>query len=111
MVEQPLAPGRLSGTFSRAKVLVPGAVVADEETMRRNGPPLFALVPLDEARQLTGLDAAELEQAPQVQLLMRVFADGRKEPALRVPRELLLDPGPEPEYRRSAGRVGGQRRQ
>jgi hypothetical protein len=51
----------------------------------------FAILTVEEARRLTGLDAAQLQAAAQVQLLTRVFADGRKEQALRVPRALLID--------------------
>jgi hypothetical protein len=37
------------------------------------------------------MDAAELQDSPQVQLLTCVHADGEREPALRIPNELLLD--------------------
>ena len=64
---------------------------------RRPQPPsAFAIVPIGDVHRLTGLDAAELQAAVQVQLLTRVFADGRTEAAYRVPRALLLDPEPEP---------------
>jgi hypothetical protein len=63
---------------------------------RRVRPPSpFAIVPVDDARRLTGLDATELHAASQVQLFTRVFADGRTESAYRVPRALLLDAQPE----------------
>ena len=52
---------------------------------------MFAIVLTADARKLTGLDAAELEATSQVQALTCVTADGRREPALRVPRALLLD--------------------
>ena len=60
--------------------------------MRRiERPSLYALVPLKDARQLTGMNADELHAAAHVQLLTRVFADGRTEEAFRVPRTLLLE--------------------
>jgi hypothetical protein len=65
--------------------------------MRRiERPSLFLLVPLKDARRLTGMNAEELGAAAHVQLLTRVFADGRTEEAFRVPRTLLLESG-EPE--------------
>ena len=63
---------------------------------RRPQPPsVFAIVPISDAQRRTGLDAAELQAAVQVQLLTRVFADGRTQAAYRIPRALLLDPEPE----------------
>ena len=62
---------------------------------RPQAPSAFAIVAIGDARRLTGLDAAELQAVVQVQLLTRVFADGREEAAYRVPRALLLDPEPE----------------
>jgi hypothetical protein len=58
---------------------------------RFRAPSLFTILPLEDARKLTGLDAAALQDSPQVQLLTRVSADGQREPALRIPNELLLD--------------------
>jgi hypothetical protein len=49
----------------------------------------FTIISLDEARRVTGLGSAELREFARVQQLTRVFADGRKEPALRLPTELL----------------------
>ena len=49
----------------------------------------FTIISVDEARRVTGLESAELRELRQVQQLTRVFADGRKEPALRLPTELL----------------------
>ena len=62
---------------------------------RFRGPSLFTIMPVADARKLTGLDAAELQEASQVQLLTRVGADGKREEALRVPNELLLGWDPE----------------
>ena len=42
-------------------------------------PSLFLIVPIQDARKLTGLDADELEAASQVQRLTRVSADGKRE--------------------------------
>jgi hypothetical protein len=58
---------------------------------RLRRPSSFAIVGLEDARRLTGVDAAELKASPQVQQLMRVLPDGRREPALRLPRALLID--------------------
>jgi len=58
---------------------------------RLREPSLFLIVPIRDARKLTGLDADELEAASQVQRLTCVSADGKREPALRVPRTLLLE--------------------
>ena len=58
---------------------------------RLREPSLFLIVPIKDARKLTGLEADELEAASQVQRLTRVSADGKREPALRVPRALLLE--------------------
>jgi hypothetical protein len=49
----------------------------------------YRIVSIDEARERTGLEPAELVQLPGVQELTRTFADGRQEDAaLRVPVEL-----------------------
>ena len=71
---------------------------------RFRGPSLFTIVPVEDARKLTGLDATELQEASQVQLLTRVRADGKREPALRVPNELLLGFDPEKERPSGGGR-------
>jgi len=64
--------------------------------MRRiQQPSPYVIVPSQDALALTGLNVQELEASPQVQLLTRVSADGRREPAFRVPRDLLLDSGGE----------------
>ena len=67
---------------------------------RFRGPSLFTIMPVADARKLTGLDAAELQEASQVQLLTRVGADGKREEALRVPNELLLGWNPEEQQQR-----------
>jgi hypothetical protein len=60
--------------------------------MRRiQQPSPFVIVPSQDALALTGLNVDELQASPQVQLLTRVSADGSREPAFRVPRDLLLD--------------------
>ena len=71
---------------------------------RFRGPSLFTIMPLEDARKLTGLDATELQEASQVQLLTRVRPDGKRESALRVPNELLLEAPPEIERGRSMSR-------
>ena len=64
--------------------------------MRRiQQPSPYVIVPSQDALALTGLNVQELEASPQVQLLTRVSADGSREPAFRVPRDLLLDAGGE----------------
>jgi hypothetical protein len=52
-------------------------------------PTSFRIVSADEARKVTGLDLAQLRALPTVQPLIRVFADGRREQAFRLPNELL----------------------
>jgi hypothetical protein len=54
-----------------------------------NKPSLFSIVSAEEARRVTGLDSAQLRALPSVQPLVRVFADGRREQAFRVPNTLL----------------------
>jgi hypothetical protein len=49
----------------------------------------FSIVSADEARRVTGLDSAQLRALPSVQQLVRLFADGRREQAFRVPNALL----------------------
>jgi hypothetical protein len=58
-------------------------------------PSPYVIVPSQDAVALTGMNAEQLGASPQVQLLTRVSADGRREPAFRVPRALLLDSGTE----------------
>jgi hypothetical protein len=72
--------------------VVPEALAADTEGMRRtNDPPPYTIIAERDAVRLTGRNAAELRELPQVQTLMRVLADGKKAPALRVPTELLAN--------------------
>ena len=52
---------------------------------------LFALVSLADAEKLTGHSADELRDVSGVQTVTRIFADGSREVALRVPSELLTD--------------------
>ena len=54
-------------------------------------PSPYVIVPSQDALELTGMDVAELEASREVQPLTRVSADGRREPAFRVPRALLLN--------------------
>jgi hypothetical protein len=66
------------------------AIHADVRRVRSlNKPSLFSIVSADEARQVTGLDSAQLRALPSVQPLVRVFADGRREDAFRLPKTLL----------------------
>ena len=62
---------------------------------RFNVPSLFVVVGEDDACKLTGLSLTELVAARDVQELTRVLPDGRREPALRVPRALMLDAQPD----------------
>ena len=57
--------------------------------MRFKPPAAFTIVSLDEARRLTGLDLRQLRALRGVQALTRVYADGRREDALRLPIEAL----------------------
>jgi hypothetical protein len=54
-----------------------------------NKPSSFSIVSADEARRVTGLDSAQLRALPSVQPLVRVYADGRREQAFRLPNALL----------------------
>ena len=49
----------------------------------------FSILSVEDAERITGLASAEIRALPSVQVLTRVFADGRSERALRVPTELL----------------------
>jgi hypothetical protein len=61
----------------------------------------YRIVSVDEARERTGLEPAELLRLPGVQTLTRTFADGRQEDALRVPVELAsARPVPAPAAKR-----------
>jgi hypothetical protein len=67
------------------------AIRAELRRMRPpNKPSSFTIVSADEARRVTGLDSAQLRALPTVQPLVRVFADGRREDAFRVPNALLV---------------------
>jgi hypothetical protein len=60
-------------------------------SVNRAGEWKYALVPVDEATAATaatGLTIDEILALPATQLLERVFADGRRELALRMPVEL-----------------------
>lgn len=52
---------------------------------------LFRLVALADAKRLTGRSVEELRAIHGVQTVTRIYADGSREEALRVPRELFLD--------------------
>jgi hypothetical protein len=45
----------------------------------------FRVVTIEQARKETGLTFLELLKLPDVEVLTRVFADGRSEEALRLP--------------------------
>jgi hypothetical protein len=65
---------------------------------------LFALVSLADAKRLTGHSAEELRAIPSVQAVMRIYPDGSREEALRVPSELLVRrPRPAKSASRSRG--------
>ncbi len=48
---------------------------------------------MEDAERLTGMVIAELRTHASVQLLVRSFADGRTEQAVRLPTELLTPDG------------------
>jgi hypothetical protein len=50
---------------------------------------LFVLVSLADAERLTGRSPEELREIHGVQTVTRIYADGSREEAFRVPRELL----------------------
>lgn len=52
---------------------------------------LFRLVALADAERLTGRSAEELREIHGVQTVTRIYADGSREEALRVPVELVVD--------------------
>jgi hypothetical protein len=54
-----------------------------------NKPPSFSIVSATQARRVTGLDDGQLRALPSVQALVRLFADGRREVAFRLPTALL----------------------
>lgn len=51
----------------------------------------FRVVSVAQTRRETGLTFKELLELPEVELLTRVFADGRSEEALRVPVERVSE--------------------
>jgi hypothetical protein len=51
---------------------------------------LYTLVALADAERATGHSAEELRGLHGVQAVTRIYADGSREEALRVPTELLL---------------------
>lgn len=52
---------------------------------------LFTLVALADAERMTGQSAEKLREAYGVQVVTRIYADGSREEALRVPTELILE--------------------
>jgi hypothetical protein len=52
---------------------------------------LFRLVAFADAERLTGRSVEELREIHGVQTVTRIYTDGSREEALRVPRELVLD--------------------
>lgn len=52
-------------------------------------PSSFSIVSATHARRVTGLDDRQLSALPNVQPLVRRFADGRRELSFRLPTELL----------------------
>jgi hypothetical protein len=52
---------------------------------------LFRLVALADAERLTGHTPDELRRVTGVQVVTRIYADGSREEALRVPAVLLLE--------------------
>jgi hypothetical protein len=55
-----------------------------------NKPSPFTIVSATEASRVTGLDEGQLRALSNVQPLVRLFADGRRELAFRMPNELLV---------------------
>ncbi len=76
---------RVGVTMTRGKT---GAVGAAWRS--RKG--LFTLVALADAERVTGLLPEELRRLHGVQAVTRIYADGRREEALRVPSELVVEP-------------------
>lgn len=52
---------------------------------------LFRLVSLADAERLTGHTPEELRELHGVQTVTRIYADGSREEALRVPSELVIE--------------------
>jgi hypothetical protein len=55
----------------------------------------FTLVSLEDAERLTGMLPEELLEVHGVQTVTRIYADGTREEALRVPSELVRGSAPE----------------
>jgi hypothetical protein len=55
-------------------------------------PPTFAILTVEEACRLTGLDYAQLRAERNVQELTRVLPHGRRETAVRMPYALIVNP-------------------
>jgi hypothetical protein len=49
--------------------------------------PGFRVVSVKQARRETGLTVSELAELPNTELLTRVYVDGRKETAIRLPAQ------------------------
>jgi hypothetical protein len=52
---------------------------------------LFTLVALGDAERMTGHQPGELRELHGVQTVTRIYVDGTREEALRVPSELVLE--------------------
>ena len=52
---------------------------------------LYRLVPLADAEHVTGYSPDDLRGLHGVQVVTRIYADGSREEALRVPSNLLLE--------------------
>jgi hypothetical protein len=57
--------------------------------VRPRNEPRHRLVPLADARRLTGLSPEELLRQPDTQHLVRLAEDGSREEVIRLPVELL----------------------
>jgi len=72
---------------------------------------LFTLVALADVERLTGRTPEELRDVQGVQTVTRIYADGSREEALRVPSELLgRRAAPEPDIARSGARLSATAR-
>jgi hypothetical protein len=71
-------------------------VFADVTRMRlpSNNRPTFAILTIEEACRLTGLNYAQLRAERNVQELTRVLPQGRRETAVRLPAALIVNPEP-----------------
>jgi hypothetical protein len=81
--------GGIVGVRMRAKASSRSGPTVGAAWRSRKG--LFRLVSLDDAERLTGRSVAELRKIHGVQTVTRIFADGSRQEALRVPRELVVD--------------------